>query len=56
MSDGSAIEIELCDEQIVITPTRPRYDLKDLLHGMTPEAMHEAFDWGPDVGTEAIED
>ena len=30
----------------------PRYALADLLAGMTPEAMHEAFDWGPDRGCE----
>lgn len=34
---------------------RPRYTLKDLLVGMTPEAMRKAFDWGPDVGREVVE-
>jgi len=25
------------------------------LKGMTPEAMREAFDWGPDRGREIVE-
>jgi antitoxin MazE len=25
------------------------------LQGMTPEAMREAFDWGPDKGREIVE-
>jgi len=25
------------------------------LKGMTPEAMREAFDWGPDKGREIVE-
>jgi antitoxin component of MazEF toxin-antitoxin module len=29
--------------------------LADLLKGMTPEAMHDAFDWGPDRGREVVE-
>jgi len=29
-----------------------RYTLAELLEGMTPEAMREAFDWGPDPGQE----
>jgi antitoxin MazE len=32
-----------------------RYILADLLRGMTPEAMHDAFDWGPDRGREVID-
>ena len=34
---------------------RPVYTLAELLVGMTPEAMHEAFDWGEDLGRERVE-
>jgi antitoxin MazE len=34
---------------------RPRYVLAELLKGMTPQAMREAFDWGPDKGREIVE-
>jgi len=36
------------------TPKK-RYKLEDLLKGMTPEAMRDAFDWGPDRGREVPE-
>ena len=52
---GASVAIEIEGERIVITPSRPRYKLADLLKGMTPEAMREAFDWGPDVGREIVE-
>src|SRR5207247_1128115 len=41
-------------DRLVVAPTRRRYALADLLKGMTPEAMREAFDWGPDKGREAL--
>jgi hypothetical protein len=39
-------------------PRRPflrRYTLQELLVGMSPKAMREAFGWGPDVGREVVE-
>jgi len=56
LSEGSRVEIEAEDNRIVIAPSAPRYRLADLLEGMTPEAMREAFDWGPDVGREAVDE
>jgi antitoxin MazE len=41
--------------EVVIRSARPRYTLAELLDGATPEAMREAFDWGDDVGREAVE-
>jgi antitoxin MazE len=52
---GCRVEIAAEDGRIVISPARPRYVLSDLLEGMTPEAMREAFDWGPDRGREIVE-
>jgi antitoxin MazE len=52
---GSRVEVETEDGKIVISPARARYALAELLDGMTPEAMHEAFEWGPDVGRESVE-
>ncbi len=46
MSEGSVIEIEAKGERVVIAPARKRYQLDDLLKGITPKAMHEASDWG----------
>jgi antitoxin MazE len=52
---GSRVEVAAENGRVVIVPAQPRYVLADLLKDMTPEAMREAFDWGPDVGREIIE-
>lgn len=54
--EGSRVEIVVTDDhEIVLRPTHPTYTLDELLAGMTPEAMHEAFDWGPDLGREQVD-
>jgi len=55
LCEGSRVEIEAEADRIIITRPRPRYRLAELLQGMTPEAMREAFDWGPDRGREIVE-
>ena len=55
LREGTRVEIEAEGERIVIAPARPRYVLSELLEGVTPEAMREAFDWGPDKGREIVE-
>jgi antitoxin MazE len=54
LREGARVEIEVEAGRIVITCARPRYRLAELLQGMTPEAMREAFDWGPDKGRENV--
>ena len=53
--EGSRVDVEADGDRLVISPARPRYVLADLLKDMTPEAMREAFDWGPDLGREDVE-
>ena len=55
LREGSRVDVEAQGDRIIISPARPRYVLSDLLQGMTPEAMREAFDWGPDQGREIVE-
>ena len=55
LSPGDQVDVQASLDQIVITLPRRRYRLEELLEGMTPEAMHEAFDWGPDAGREIID-
>jgi antitoxin MazE len=55
LREGARVEVEAEGDRIIISPARPRYVLADLLKGMTPEAMREAFDWGPDKGREIVE-
>ena len=55
LREGARVEIEADTDRIIITHSRRRYQLAELLQGMTPEAMREAFDWGPDRGREIVE-
>ncbi|HVZ36542.1 MAG TPA: AbrB/MazE/SpoVT family DNA-binding domain-containing protein [Polyangiaceae bacterium] len=55
LKPGSRVEIAAEDGRIVVTVARPAYALEDLLKGMTPGAMHAAYDWGPELGREAVE-
>jgi antitoxin MazE len=55
LREGVRVEIEADTDRIVITRARRRYQLAELLAGMSPDAMREAFDWGPDKGREIIE-
>jgi antitoxin MazE len=55
LREGSRVEIAARGSSIIVTVDRPVFDLCELLEDMTPEAMHEAFDWGEDVGREVVE-
>jgi antitoxin MazE len=55
IDEGSRVDVSEDRGRIVISVERPVYTLEELLVGMTPEAMHEAFDWGKDVGRERVE-
>jgi antitoxin MazE len=48
-----AVDIREEAGRIVIEPLRQKkYDLDELLKGITPENRHEAVDFGPPVGKE----
>ena len=55
IGEGARVDVSEDRGRIVISVDRPVYTLEELLVGMTPEAMHEAFDWGEDVGRERVE-
>jgi antitoxin MazE len=55
LTEGARVDVTAEGDRVVIAIGRPRYRLEELLAGMTPDAMHEAFDWGPDLGREAVE-
>ncbi len=56
LSEGASVEVEAKGDRIVLRVARPRYRLEDLLKGMSRRDMHAAYDWGPDMGREAIEE
>ena len=55
LRQGARVRIEAEGSRIVISVASPVYQLDELLHDMTPEAMHEAFGWGEDVGREVVD-
>jgi antitoxin MazE len=55
LREGTRVDVETEGDRIIISPARPRYVLASLSKGMTPEAMRQAFDWGPDKGREIVE-
>jgi antitoxin MazE len=55
LREGVRVDLEAQGDRIIISPARRRYILADLLQDVTPEAMRQAFDWGPDKGREIVE-
>jgi antitoxin MazE len=49
---GSVLSISTEGDKIVLSPTKPKYTLKELLKGATPEQQHEEVDWGEPQGDE----
>ena len=60
LNDGERVEIETRDGDIVIRRTAPHFTLEELFRGKSPEewraAYTGAYDWGLDVGREAVEE
>jgi antitoxin MazE len=55
LREGARVEVESDGKQILIKPTRAQYRLAELLRGVTPQAMRDAFEWGPDKGREIVD-
>ena len=54
VQEGRQVEVSAQGSRLIIEAC-PDYSLAALLANMTPEAMHEAFDWGQDLGGEVVE-
>ena len=57
---GERIELESDGTDIVLRRAVPRFTLEELFRGRTAEEWRKAyagaFDWGPDVGREAVDE
>lgn len=54
LTQGAEVDLQVRDGVLVIAPVpRPRYELEDLVRGITPENRHPEVDWGAPVGDEA---
>lgn len=60
LSDGERVEIETRNGDIILRRAVPHFTLEGLFRGKSPEewraAYAGAFDWGPDVGREVVEE
>jgi antitoxin MazE len=60
LSDGERVEVETKGDKILIRRAIPHFSLEELFQGRKPEEWRaiyaDAYDWGPDVGRELIED
>ena len=56
MAEGQKVSVTADGGKLVIAPVRRVYTIEELVVNMTPESVREAFDWGPDVGREIIDD
>ncbi len=53
LSEGERIQLDLTpDGEIVLRPARRRYDLDELVSGISAKNRHGETDWGPVTGTE----
>jgi antitoxin MazE len=60
LEDGARVEIRAQDGVVHIRRAAPQFTLQELFRGKSPEewrvAYADAFDWGPDVGREIVEE
>jgi antitoxin MazE len=60
LSEGEQVDVGLSDGVIVIRRAVPRFALAELFAGRSPEEWRAdyagAYDWGPDVGREVVEE
>jgi antitoxin MazE len=50
--DGAEVDLSVSRGKIVIAPLKRKYDLKELVDGITAENRHEETDWGKPAGKE----
>jgi len=54
LGEGDCIEMVLApDGAIILRPARRKYDLSELVAGITPENRHRETDWGSPQGGES---
>jgi antitoxin MazE len=60
LTEGERVDIAIENDRIVIRRAVPRITVEEMFKGSKPgewlDAYKDAFDWGPDVGREIIDD
>ncbi|OHB13464.1 MAG: MazF family transcriptional regulator [Candidatus Zambryskibacteria bacterium RIFCSPLOWO2_12_FULL_45_14] len=52
LKDGSVVGFEQLGDRIIISKTKPKYTLEDMVKGITKKNRHKEFDWGKPMGKE----
>jgi len=56
VSEGTAVDLEVRDGELVIRPSLPKkLSLNKLLENCKPSQLHGETDFGPDVGREVFD-
>jgi antitoxin MazE len=50
--EGTAVELRVKGEKLIVTASRARYDLSELLKGVKAESRHGETEWGGPHGEE----
>jgi antitoxin MazE len=50
--EGAEVELAVVDGSIIITPVSSKYELEELVRGITAENRHTETDWGAPRGDE----
>ncbi|MDP9291182.1 MAG: AbrB/MazE/SpoVT family DNA-binding domain-containing protein [Verrucomicrobiota bacterium] len=53
LQQGDSVKMEITSGVLAIRPARPRYQLAELVRGITAENCHKESDWGKAEGSEA---
>jgi antitoxin MazE len=53
LKEGVSVEVEVREGTLVVTPVRKKFNLAELLAGVTPKNSHSETDWGEPQGEEA---
>ncbi len=60
LSEGERVDVTIENGEIVIRRAVPRFSLEEAFKGKTPKESRalykDAYDWGPDVGRERLDD
>ena len=52
LKEGTNVGISVSEGKLVVTPKPQKYNLEELLAGVTPENLHAEVDTGSEVGCE----
>ena len=60
ISGGERVDVQAQDGDILIRRSAPQFTLEELFRGKSPQewraAYAGAYDWGPDMGREVVEE